>query len=237
MNNNDIFLNLYNTLDDVLKEKYNVKDETRSYVTRRINELKRSPLLKDQQRGEKLDIIRNLRNSLVHIEKFDNEDNFTINDSLIETLKEEIADINKPKMAINICTSINDVLSASLNDKLFNVTNLMNKYGFTHIPILKDGYLYGVFSQNTIFTYFSKHKGIIANENDTIDKFIDLLPIEKHITEHFDFVSRYTKVEELIPMFNKKERNVRLVMLFVTENGHKDERVLGIITSYDLLCK
>ena len=237
MNNNDIFLNLYNTLDDVLKEKYNVKDDTRSYVARRINELRKSPLLKDQQRGEKLDIIRNLRNSLVHIEKFDNEDNFIINESLIKTLQDEIADINKPKLAINICTSINDVLSASLNDKLFNVTNLMNKYGFTHIPILQDGYLYGVFSQNTIFTYFSKHQSIMANENDTIGKFKDLLPISNHITEQFGFVSRYTKVEELIPIFNKKEKNYRLVMLFVTENGHQNERILGIITSYDLLCK
>ena len=237
MNNNDVFLNLYNTLDDVLKEKYNVKDQTRSYITTRINELKKSPLLKDQQRGEKLDIIRNLRNSLVHIEKFDNEDNFTINYSLIEVLKEEITAINKPKLAVNICTPINEVLSASLNDKLFNVTNLMNKYGYTHIPILKDGYLYGVFSQNTIFTYFSKHQNIIADENDTINKFIDLLPINKHLTEHFDFVSKHTKVEELFPLFNKKEKNVRLVMLFVTENGNEKERILGIITSYDLLCK
>lgn len=237
MTNNEIFFNLYNTLDDLLRERYNIHDFSISVIYKRINELKSSIVLKDKIRGEKLDIIRNLRNSLAHLEKYNNEENFTISTSLIKVLKDEIEDIKNPLTAKDICKKIDLALTASLNDVVKDKADIMLKKGFTHVPILVNGVLFGVFSQNTIFTCFAKQEGINIDSKTTIKDYIEFLPIDKHENERFMFVSEDTKVDELIPLFSEKINGKRLVMIFVSKNGKENEKIIGIITSYDLLQK
>lgn len=235
--NNEKFFNLYNKLDDLLRERYNINDFGVSVIFKRINELKSSIIPQDKIRGEQLDIIRNLRNSLAHIEKYNNEENFTISSSLIKTLQMEIEDIKNPLTAKDICKKIDFVLTASFEDKVMNIASLMLKNGFTHVPILENGRLFGVFSQNTIFSCFVKQDGIIINDKTTIQEYKEFLPIENHETESFLFVSQDKKVDDLIHLFTQKINNKRLVMIFVSKNGLANEKILGIITSYDILHK
>lgn len=235
--NNEKFFNLYNILDDLLRKRYNINDFGVSVIFKRINELKSSIIPQDKIRGEQLDIIRNLRNSLAHIEKYNNEENFTISSSLIKTLQKEIEDIKNPLIANDICKKIDFVLTATFEDKIMNIASLMLKNGFTHVPILENGRLFGVFSQNTIFSCFVKQDGIIINEKTTIKEYKDFLPIESHETESFLFVSQDKKVDDLINLFTQKINGKRLVMIFVSKNGLASEKILGIITSYDILHK
>ncbi len=234
MTNNELFFNLYNELDDLLRKHYNLENYSTSVILKRIKELNDSPILKHKERAEKLDIIRNLRNSLAHVEKFDNKDNFIISKSLIQALRFEIDDIRKPLIASKVCKSINQVLTAILDDRIIDITNKMLLNGYTHIPVLVNGYLYGVFSENTIFTRFAKQKDLNVSVTTTLKEYSDYIQISHHSTECFDFIPKNTKITEIIPMFSKKINGKRLVMLFVTENGKETEKVIGIITSHDL---
>ncbi len=234
MTNNELFFNLYNVLDDELRNYYNLDNFNTSAILKRIKELNDSPVLKHKERAEKLDIIRNLRNSLAHVEKFDNKDNFTISKSLIQTLRYEIDDIRKPLVASNVCKSINQVLTALLDDKIIDITNKMLENGYTHIPVLVNGYLYGVFSENTIFTRFAKQKDLNVSKETTIKEYSEFIQISNHATESFQFVSKRMKAIDILPMFSNKINGKRLVMLFVTEHGKESEKVIGIITSHDL---
>lgn len=234
MTNNEMFFNLYNILDDQLRKYYNIDNLNTSVIIKRINELKDSPSNLDKERGDKLDIVRNLRNSLAHVERFDNKDNFIIKTSLIKFLKQEIALIKKPPRAIDICKKIEQVYWATLDSNVEDVSKTMLQKGYTHVPILQDGYLYGVFSENTIFSHFVKNKYLNQDSSITLRYYDSYLDIYHHDTECFAFVSIKRKVTDLMPMFANKKDGKRLAMIFVTKNGQENEKIIGIITYYDL---
>ena len=61
------------------------------------------------------------------------------------------------------------------------------------------------------------------------------IKLENHSSEYFDFVKRNEKLASAQNLFNKSiKKDKKLVMLFVTENGKKTEKILGIITPWDL---
>ena len=235
MTNNELFFNLYNVLDNVLRNHYKISDVNQSVITKRINELKNSSSALKRKRGEKLDIIRNLRNSLAHIEKYNNEDNFVIKASLIKFLKNEIEDIKKPLLAIDICRPINEVIYASINDCLIPLIDKMINEGYSHIPILSNGVLVGVFSENSIFNSLYLTGSNLLNESTKVSEYLPFIDIDKHSSRYFLFVSKDIKVDNLYELFNISKQKKKLAMIFVSEHGKQDENVLGIITSYDLI--
>ena len=236
MTNNELFFNLYNELDDCLRDYYDISNLSTSAIVKRINELNNSPSINDNKRGEQLDIIRNLRNSLAHVERVvASDENFLINQNIIDFLRHEIEIVDHPVTAFKICVPISKVLCAGLDCNVSEVANSMIKNGYTHIPILKDGCLYGVFSENTIFSYFVEKHNIKITNKSIILEYDEYLNIHCHATEYFIFVAKDMKISEIYPLFAKKNNCKRLSMIFVTEHGKENEKVLGIITSYDLL--
>ena len=235
MTNNELFFNLYNAFDNVLRKHYNIEDSNQSVIVKRINELKNSSSALKRKRGERLDIIRNLRNSLAHIEKFNNDDNFIIKANLIKALKNEIEDIKKPLLAIDICRPIDKVIYANINDLLIPLIEKMVNEGYSHIPILSNGILVGVFSENSVFNSLYKTGNNSLNNSTKVSEYLPFIDIDKHSSRYFLFVSKNIKVDNLYELFNNKKQNKKLAMIFITENGKVDENVLGIITSYDLI--
>ena len=235
MTNNELFFNLYNAFDNLLRKHYKIEDYNQSVIVKRINELKNSSSAWKRKRAERLDVIRNLRNSLAHVEKFDNEDNFVIKANLIKALKDEIEDIKKPLLAIDICRPIHEVVYAKLNDNLLPLIKKMVDEGYSHIPILNNGILLGVFSENSIFSCIYKLGSLSLNENSKVNEYYPFINIENHSSRYFLFVKEDAEIEQLYDLFNKKKNGKKLAMIFVTENGKEDEEIIGIITSYDLI--
>ena len=66
MNNNEIFLDKYRELENLIKNKFSNSYRGNSPVYSYVRELYNSPHQKDQERGEKLDSIRELRNQMAH---------------------------------------------------------------------------------------------------------------------------------------------------------------------------
>ena len=122
MNNNQIFLELYNELDIKLREKYNMDATAGSVIMRYINDLRRSSYSKIVDRGDKLDIIRNMRNDLVHNLKINNQDAFTVNDNVINFLREELDLLEHP---ILVNSRYVDIKNVFYGNKTSNVKYLM----------------------------------------------------------------------------------------------------------------
>ena len=235
MNNNALFFNLYNVLDDSLRKYYNITNYNTSAISKRINELKNSPLVSYQQRAKNLDIIRNLRNSLAHIEKFTNEDNFTVSIKIINYLKEEIDYLINPITAIDICKKTHELIIGDLNSNILKLCNKMIENGYTHIPILDNNIVIGVFSENTIFSNFSQDGELVISKDALMSKLNAQIQLNYHDTQCFKFVSKNTKIEQLVPLFTNKINNKKLAMLFVTNSGKEYEKLLCIITLHDLI--
>ena len=128
-----------------------------------------------------------------------------------------------------------DIYAASMGDCIRPAMREMAEKVFTHVPILEDGRVVGVFSENTLLAYMNTSNIVVISENDTFEKVRDFLPLDRHVSEKFAFVSRGTIATEVVKLFQDSlAQRVRLGMVFVTEHGEPDEELLGIITAWDM---
>jgi len=237
MNNNQIFLELYNELDIKLREKYNMDATAGSVIMRYINDLRRSSYSKIVDRGDKLDLIRNMRNDLVHNLKINNQDAFTVNDNVINFLREELDLLEHPILVNSRYVDIKNVFYGNKTSNVkYLITNMKEK-GYSYIPILDhNNILIGAFSALSLMDTWLNNQEIILNKETTIIDLIDNIKLESHSGRYFMFVALNQELEEVTNEYLKNaEKGKKLALIFVTKNGKRNEPILGILAPYDLL--
>ena len=124
------------------------------------------------------------------------------------------------------------------NDNLLSTMQEMRKNGYTHVPILQGDSVIGVFSENSIFQSLADN-GITLIETDTnITAFQGYLPLKAHESEQFSFMGWNALLSEAEDRFEEHFRkNERLGMIFLTQNGKQTEKLMGILTAWDLLAQ
>lgn len=230
MNNNDLFLDLYNKLDSLLRTYYNDNNLDNSMINRRINELKKSNRNENRLRGIKLNDIRNVRNILAHSMKNNGNDLFEVNNDLIDFLDGEIKAISNNKRAYEIMTPFDSIyyceLSSDIKETLINMRHL----GHSTIPVLKDKKVIGIFNNDVIINAL-----IDSNFKTSLSMLKLNISLDSISAFYYDFISKNEPLANIEEMFEVKKDNKKLSLLFVTENGNQNERLLGIITLYDVL--
>ena len=224
-----IFRDLCNKFEDLVRIKYKVKDDEGAF-----NKLS---MQKEYKKFEKdINLIRKIRNLLSHGEcKIEGKTAIEINENIIEKLKEIISLLENPPLVTS--RYITEMFVVDLEEKLEKLIKVMNEKKISHVPILdKDKKLIGVFSENTIFSKLSDDEIIEIGKEYKVKDYAKYIKIENHSSEYFDFIKRNEKLASAQTLFNKSiKKDKKLVMLFVTENGKKTEKILGIITPWDLL--
>lgn len=237
MTNAQKFLELFNHLDDLLREYYNDFDRSRSLIARYAGQLEKSNNKIMQERGRLLNEIRVFRNSLIHEFDMNRDGLFEVSEKAIETLRREIEYLDKPSRASDIMTKTQNIISLNRHSLIGEAIRVMVEKGFLHLPILEDGHLIGVFSPNALFLYLAEEKHTEGRVIDLkMDDLMDYVPINKHISEFYEFASRKDITSDINDMFASYSKiGKRLALVFVTENGEEDEYILGLISASDLL--
>ena len=224
-----IFRELCNKFEDLVRIKYKVKDEEGAFY-----------ILSNQKEYKKfekdINLIRKIRNLLSHGEcKIEGKTAIEINENIIEKLKEIISLLENPPLVAS--RYITEMFVVDLEEKLENLIKTMNEKKISHVPVLdKDKKLVGVFSENTIFSKLSEDEIIEIGKEYKVKDYEKYIKLENHSSEYFDFIKRNEELASAQNLFNKSiKKDKKLVMLFVTENGKKTEKILGIITPWDLL--
>ena len=224
-----IFRELCNKFEDLVRIKYKVKDEEGAfYILSNQKEYKNFE--KD------INLIRKIRNLLSHGEcKVEGKNAIEINENIIEKLKEIISLLENPPLVAS--RYITEMFVVDLEEKLGNLIKTMNEKKISHVPVLdKDKKLVGVFSENTIFSKLSEDEIIEIGKEYKVKDYEKYIKLENHSSEYFDFIKRNEELASAQNLFNKSiKKDKKLVMLFVTENGKKNEKILGILTPWDLL--
>ena len=150
-------------------------------------------------------------------------------------MKEIISLLENPPLVTS--RYISEMFVVDLEEKLENLIKTMNEKKISHVPVLdKDKKLVGVFSENTIFSKLSEDEIIEIGKEYKVKDYEKYIKLENHSSEYFDFIKRNEELASAQNLFNKSiKKDKKLVMLFVTENGKKTEKILGIITPWDLL--
>lgn len=174
-----------------------------------------------------------LRNAIVH--QTTDEPIAEPYDKTVESLQRIYLILKKPPVAYDIASK--PVFSCGTEDLIVNVVKEMTQKVYTHIPVLEGGKFIGVFSESTITRWLGKsaeRDGFIL-EATRIGELKEYFDRPEDIFCCYKFVARNTDIfsvkDDFLVLVNKKWR---LGAVFVTQNGRKDEKIIGIITSWDL---
>lgn len=231
------FLDLYNRLDSLCRERFELDDKSESAIMRYINELHHSPRSKEQDLADELDAMRQLRNMLVHTEKIEGEELAEVNPTLLRLLKEVIDDLENPPRISTAMIPLSKLCRAHEEDKVLPLLGTMLKEGFSHIPVLdSNSRVQGVFSEGVIVAYLFAHPSFAITSETTLALFQKELPLKAHQNERYLFLSRGSLLSDAEREFalSKQTTGKRLGMVFVSEHGSEKEALLGAVVGSSL---
>lgn len=234
MTNAEIFINEFKNLENLLRVKFCIDDYSKSA----LKEIELLPQFRHLK--EELKYIREIRNILQHKPQINGEYPIQPNKEIINSIKEIIEFINNPPKAYDKSIKINSICYASLEEKIYPYMQKMKENIYTHIPILQDGIVVGVFSENTLFGALLEDELVYEKEKTSFsDSLIrKYCSLDNHVTEQFCFIKKDMYLEDVKELFLKSfEQKHRLCMLFITQNGKRNEKLLGILTPWDVLGK
>jgi len=138
MDRNDNFIKLYNQLDNLLVSYYKMRDRNTSLIMRYAIDLQRSAYKQTYERGRKLNLIRVIRNMMIHDLDMNADKLVEITPDLIEFLQKEISLLSHPQTALDIATKTNALFSVSPMDLIQEKLAIMIKRGNMQVPVLDE---------------------------------------------------------------------------------------------------
>lgn len=229
MTNTDIFIEKYKELEMTAVTVFKLREDGRA-----IAELERMEQFSDIQ--SKLYYCRNVRNLLQHNAKL--SDSFTIEPTqeMIDLITDTIYRIKNPTKCLSIATPFNKIYWRTMDSHVVSTMKAMKENGYSHVPILQNEKVAGIFSENSVFNY------LLAEGNMALDEGLRFRDIKDYLTLHgrkshkYVFVNKDSYLPEAEDIFEKAFRQgERIAMILITQNGSPRERLLGVITAWDVL--
>lgn len=187
---------------------------------------------------EELDYCRVVRNFLTHNPKVNGVYPIIPSQEMVNLLEHCVKIINSPPTALDFAITADKMITADIDSPVLEIIDLMNRFTYTHIPVIKDGRLAGIFSDNTVYSYICREKELVIDDNTKISKFEKYIRLDEHLNEYFEFVPKKTRIYEIEELFKynyQAKRHKLLSVIYITENGRRDEKILGMLTPWDML--
>lgn len=225
-----LFLDLYKQIEDELEDKYrNARRHYASVVFEFIKDYESAPV------RDKLDVCRHIRNLMAHSANMDGEPVVEPSEPVVDALREVLDFVRRPPLALDYATRGERVLKVNARQKVLRVMEVMEKNGYSHVPVMKEERFYGVFSVGSVFRYLLKNGGKGVTPETTIRDMRGYLAVEEHI-ENYEFVpatATYIYVRQRFEQVRAK--NKRVAVIFITQDGKPDQPLLGMLTPWDVL--
>lgn len=224
------FLDMYRDLEEELALRYHPASRRYgSLIMEYIND-------KGNNRyREEMNTCREIRNLLTHHAEIKGVPIVEPSEEIVVLLSEILAFIRTPPLAVKRATPFSKLLVAHPDQKAFTVMQQMKIRGFSHLPIIDGEKFTGVFSVSTPFAYLLAQPGQIARDF-TIGDFGEHTKIEHHCTERFLFAPKDLTVTAAAKEFETVgHQKKRLAMIFLTEHGRISEKIIGVLTPFDIL--
>ena len=176
-----------------------------------------------------------LRNIEAH--NYDTSTFYLVAEKSLEILNKVIECIEKPRKTHDICIKASNILTCDVNDSVLDVVTKMITKDFSYVPVMENNSFCGVFSSNVLMHYFMDNSEAILGGSIKMSYLRDYLPMNKHIGEAFEFVSRDSLLADVeTKLYKSYDTSKRLEAVFITENGNKNsnEKIIGMITYWDI---
>jgi len=157
-----------------------------------------------------------------------------INNIALKKLDKIISELKNPPTVISRFGC--KVFQTDVNNDITQVMKVMHDRIYTQVPVWDRSKLVGVFSYTSFFEWLIERKEIENEPAFTKKVFSDINA--KYLNSpavNFQFIPERMSIYEIPPIFEKETRQSRrLDCLLITRNGKRNEKVTGIITSWDL---
>jgi predicted transcriptional regulator len=180
---------------------------------------------------EDLQQFAKLRNAIVHESVSDDKAIAEPHDEVVSKLELIVEKIeNPPKVIPQFQVDIETIdLGAQISDAL----DIMYEDNFSQLPVLENDKFHDLLTTDTVARWISANKdedGYLL-ENVAVR---EVLPY-KEFQENYRFISRSTTLIEVLRIFREVDYKVQpLDALLITNDGKKEQKLLGIITHYDV---
>ena len=225
----ETFLSMYRVLEGLLGEKYAAADKkTSSVVMQYIQDAESEPVRRQ------LDVCREVRNLLTHNADQSGAPIVEPSQALLDQLYEIISYVQKPQSALAFATPVEKLLKAHANERALDIMRRMEKHGYSHVPVVDDGILQGVFSKSAVFSHIMS--GGCIDSTTRIIEFSRYTGITGQRGSRYAFIDSSSSYLDARNMFEKDTgRNNRLAAIFITESGDPGGLLLGMLTPWDVM--
>jgi predicted transcriptional regulator len=227
------FIEAYNRLDEFMRKKLN--------TTRGVGH---SQLLRDMVKREAmlpdylfdLEGFAHLRNAIVHSPP--GSDSRPIAEPHPDVVREYeclVSAVIEPPLASTMAVPLKDIFSTEWSDGVLQVVETMQAKTYTHVPVLANSTIAGVFSESTLFAVLAARRQITINHETKMSELREFVPLYGGVSEVFEFLSVKTSVPEVAMRFQRNFREKRrLGAVFLTQNGGTTDQLCGLITAWDV---
>ncbi len=224
------FLELYREFGDLLENRYSGKKRRYSSVIYEyLNDNESIPV------RDKINICREIRNLLTHTANLGGVAVVEPSEPVCDALAEVVEYVKRPPLAIDFATKGDSIFKAGLNQSVIKVMTIMEKNGYSHVPIMENGEFIGVFSRATMFSYLTENYSRPITRNTTLKELRALLPINAH-ADNYAFADKTLSLYDARDIFEVvRGKNNRVSVIFITRNGNEDEPLLAMITPWDVM--
>lgn len=232
LSNADIYIQKFKELESVVKETFGLNDwdSVTNFLSKR-----------DEYRPyrEEIKYCQEVRNLLQHKQKIGDEYPVQPTEEMIGFLQKTIDSLKNRKKCGEIMVPFGKLFYKRESDKVWGTLAKMREIPSGHVPVLdEDGRVTGVFTASAFLYMMADRKGELIEKDYSFKDAEKYVAFDSHDSEVYRFVSRNLYVDELRDIFEKTySGGKRLAMVFVTENGNENEKLLGTISPWDVLGK
>lgn len=224
-------MTLYRKLEGLLEKRYDGKRmSSGSVVMEYLHDADSAPCRTD------LDLCREIRNILSHNTDGKGEAVVEPSEAVVKTLEDIVAYVQRPRLAVDYGTPGDKILFAHPNDEAIGVMRHMMRMGYSHVPVRDRTGLVGVFSAASLMRYAGEAGFGKLHDDLRIGELKNALDFDDERSEKYAFFDKNATLTTVREAFEKRrERNNRLAVAFITEDGGQHSQVLAMLTSWDVL--
>lgn len=226
----EVFLSQYRKLEGLLERRYAGRDTGGSVVKEYLRDPDSEPLRAD------IDLCREVRNILSHNTDPGGAPVVEPSEGMLHRMEQIIEHVSKPRLAIRCATPAEKILFAHPNDLAMNVMRHMVKMGYSHVPVSDRTGLVGVFSSESLMLHAAR-KGLSQVRDELrIGDMKDAISLGDDRSARFLFLPPSATLLNVRGAFeSRQERNHRLAVVFLTEDGTRRGRILAMLTPWDAM--
>ena len=232
MNNNvEEFIEEYKKLEEAVRRVYHV-EQSESAIS----------VLKSQRKFDKyksdIQSCANLRNFYQHNSKINNQYIIDVSMNAVEFIRFLTGLVNNREKCRDRCIKFKDIYWRAPNDSVKETMRVMQAKLYTHIPILENNKVVGIFDENSLFTFLATNGEDIFEFDDTLtfNDMKEYIKLYDREMEEFKFFGINKYLDEAIEEFEKcLNKGMRLGLMLFTASGKETDDLQGLITPWDLI--